>query len=105
MAGKLHSFLPYFPDTGEGVNLEAAAVGKDGFIPTVKFVEAPGFLERIGAGPEVKVISIGQHYLGMNQVRQLVHVHGLNSPEGAHRHKNRGLDFSVSDNYFPASCL
>ena len=84
-------------------HLKAAAVGQYRSLPPVKLVQSPGLLQYLDAGAQVEMVGVTEYYLGLHVVAQLVHVHGLDRAERAHRHENRRLYRPVVGGYQPCA--
>ncbi len=48
---KLHSFFGKLSDIAKRKNLKASAIGQNGFVPSVKFVQAAGFFKHLHTRP------------------------------------------------------
>src|SRR5690606_29795412 len=90
-----NAFFPDFAYLGERVNLVAAAVGEQRFIPSVKFMQSPGFLDNVESGTQVEVIGVAQNDLCLDIVSKFGLVDRLHRAGSSHRHKNRGLDIAM----------
>ena len=95
VAAEGHSLVGQLAVLGQREDLETAAVGEDGAVPTVELVKATGTLNDVHARAQVQVIGIAQNDLRLDVLAQLGHVNRLNSTHRSHRHENRGLNLTV----------
>ncbi len=75
MIVKLHAFFGDLADPGEGEDLEAAAIGEDGFVPVCKLVQSAGSTHDLHARPHKEVISVSQNDLCTERLQ----LHGMDS--------------------------
>ena len=82
------------PLVGERKHLESAGVGEDRPVPAHEFVQSAGLFHERFARAKVKVIGVGEDYLGAG----FLHLHGghcLHRGVGSDRHENRSFDDAV----------
>ncbi len=87
-----HPFFYNFTGTTQGIDLIAAAVGENGLVPAVEFVQPPHLLQNFGTRPQVQVVSIAQDDLGLDFVHQFVLVNGFDRTSRANGHENGGFN-------------
>jgi len=76
---------------GEGPDLKASRVGKQGTIPSAEGVESTEFTDGFLPGTEPEVVGITQNDFGVEKA-QFIGMQGLDRTLGAHRHEDRGFD-------------
>jgi len=81
------AFLRYLRKFSEADNLEPAAVGKDRPWPPHEIMQSTQSIDKVGAGPEVKVVGIGKDDLRATR-SQFVRRQRLDSAVSPHRHEN-----------------
>ena len=91
---KYGRFIRDFGPLSETEQLKAAAVSKDGAIPTHELVQSTELFDDHFAGPHGKMVSVGQHDLSSSG-RKLARLQALYRALRTHRHKCRCFDTAV----------
>lgn len=88
VALELDALLGDLADVAERMHLEAPAVGEDGTVPAVEFVQASRVLQHIRTWPKVQVVRVAEHHGGLHVLAQLAHVNGFHRTQGPHGHEH-----------------
>ena len=100
VSGKAHPLFGDLPQSGQGENLEPAAVCEDGAIPPHEFVQSSHLTDHIIPGTHMKMVGVGQLHLAADIPQVLGRQPAFDGGLGAHIHKNRGLDGAMRTGKF-----
>ena len=84
---------------GKRKHLKAPAIGENGLIPCVEFVQSSGTFNNVHTRTQIEMVGIAQYNLGFHIGAQFVHVHSLHGTHSAYRHKNRRFNIAVVGGY------
>jgi len=87
MRAEFHAVLLDFANLGEAENLEAAAVGENGFGPVDELVEITGGGDDVEAGAEMEMVGVAENDLRAH-LEEFARVEGLNAALCADGHEH-----------------
>src|ERR1700688_74574 len=97
---KCHPFFRDLAQFSEAENLKSARVRKNGAIPCHEPMQSAHLANRLHSRPQIKMIGIAQQDLDAKVFQHILR-YALDRTQSPHRHKYRGLDFSMRS-YKPA---
>ncbi len=101
---KQHAFLFHLACASQRKHLKTAAIGQNGAIPAVEFVQTASLFENLQPRAQIEVIGVAQNNLRLDVVAQFALVHRFHRSTSPHRHKNRRLYRAVVGGDFTRPC-
>ena len=95
MTAEPYAFFGHLTDVGEGKDLESAAVGEDGSVPSLEGMQSAGATEDVRAGTEEEMVGVTENDLGLDVVLEFLALHALDGTYGTDGHEDGGEDISV----------
>ena len=97
---KMATLLLQFATRCKREDLKTSAIRKHRLVPSRETMHTARLLQNFHSGAEVEVIGVCQDNLSLCLVANITMKDALHRRCGTHRHKYRGLNYTVIGNYF-----